>query len=259
MISKAKTVLLILLLSFPLKVFSLDLVTFNYPPFLQSDEKGFVDKFLIDFKNSTNFKFESHKYPIKRALNSYTSGKYFLHLGATDNFSKEVLSNSYIAPIFDLNIYLLFSKSNKEDLQKDLSSLKNIRIGVLRGSIQEEEFAKRHNFSITRFTDSENAFNLLKKGRVDFITFSPLFNTHEDVTGNNNIEDFIYHKDLCYKAKAAFFINKDNKDSESIFLELKSSLKKFLFSSKYKELLDATFGKNIPKGVLKYTKENEES
>ncbi|WP_372655731.1 hypothetical protein [Halobacteriovorax sp.] len=255
MISKVFIFLISASLYLTVEASTLDLVTFNYPPFLQSNELGFVDKLLIDFKSNTSIKFNTHKFPVKRALNYYKTKKYYLHLGAADNFSKEELSKSYILPIFDLNVYLLFSKTNKDKLQKDLTTLKNIRIGILRGAQQEEDFANKYNFSITTYTDSENAFNLLKKGRVDFITFSPLFYSHEDIVGESTLDDFIYHKDLCYKTEAAFFISKSHKNSKDIYEEFNKKLSLYLKSPQYKKLLVKTFTSSIPEGVLKYTKE----
>ena len=138
-----KNYILTLLLLFSMNSFSNELVTFNYPPFLQENDKGFVDKLLVDFQKHSNFKINVRKYPVKRALRSFTAAKYDLHLGATDNFSKEELDSFHISPIIDLNIYLLFSKGSKEKLDKDLNTLSNIRIGILRGSKQEEDFANK--------------------------------------------------------------------------------------------------------------------
>ncbi|GEM_PF-5999674 len=255
MISKKHLFFITTCLCLSLEIFALDLVTFNYPPFLQKDEQGFVDRLLVDFKKTSNIKFNVEKFPVKRALSYYQTGQYYFHLGASDNLSKKELSDSFIVPIFDLNVYLLFSESNKEKLQKDLSTLKNIKIGILRGSQQEEEFAKKHGFSITTYNDSENAFNLLKKGRVDFITFSPLFNNYQDISGESTIDDFIYHKDLCYKTEAAFFINKSHTNANELHKELSININKYLKSSEYSKLLKITFKDDIPKGVIKYTRE----
>lgn len=233
---------------------SYDLITFNYPPFMQEDDKGFIDHLLLDFQSHSGIKINTHKYPVKRALKSFVDAKYILHIGATDNFSKEELNSFYIAPIFDLNVYLLYSKPNKEKLSKDLEKLKKIRIGILRGSKQEVDFANKYKFKITTYVDSHNAFNLLKKGRVDFVTFSPLFNNYKDITGANSIDDFSYHHQLCFSSKAAFFINKKGEKSELFYKDFSSKLESYLKSESYKNLLTKFFGEDIPDGIKKYTK-----
>ena len=111
----------------------------------------------------------------------------------------------------------------------------------------------KYKFNITSYIDTHNAFNLLKKGRVDFVTFSPLFNNYKDITGTNSIDDFSYHHQLFFSSHAAFFINKKSKNSEQLYKLFNRKLASYLKSKNYEKLLKTTFGNNIPAGIKKYT------
>lgn len=251
---KTYLILLVLIYSFTISAAELEVSSFNYPPFLQSNSKGFVDKLITDFSKHTKTNLKVLKLPAKRSINSYVSGKSLIHLGADDNFPPKTIKESYIIPLFDLNVRLLYLKENSKRLKKNLTELKGIKIGILRGSQKEEEFAKKYNFETTPYIDSENAFNMLTRGRVDFIIFSPLFNSSQDLVDKSHFDKFIYHKEILHHARAAIFISKKHPNALNLFNKLNSNMGMYLKSENYKSLLLKIFDIDIPEAVLKYTK-----
>ncbi|WP_417336430.1 substrate-binding periplasmic protein [Halobacteriovorax marinus] len=243
----------VILLSISINANQIELSSFNYPPFLQPDNQGFVDKLIKQFSKHSSLDIKVVKLPAKRSINSYKNGTSFYHLGADDNFSKVTLNNSYKVTLFDLNVRLLFLKKNESHLHKDLEKLQNIKIGILRGSLKEEEFAKKHGFEITSYIDSENAFNLLLRGRIDFIIFSPLFNSVKDIVDKKNFDKFAYHRKLVHHAEAAIFINKTSPNAKEVYKTLNKKMTQFLKSKDYQKLLHETFQSDIPEEITKYT------
>lgn len=224
--------------------------TFNYPPFLREDKSGFIDVMLKEISEQGPYSFEVLKLPPSRSLVEYKSKENYIYLGTRDNLGEDFFKKSFFIPLLEIQMRVLYLKKNKSRLSQDFHEIEKATVGIHRGAEGEINFFQEFGFDMAKYESVQQAFLLLQKERVDLVTYAPM--------PGQNLSSFIkddlveYHPNIPFTIYVGFFIKRSDPDAKELSKKFGKTVKDYLSSTQYKELVKHFYGKKVPEGISKY-------
>lgn len=243
-----KLIILFLMSSMAMANSKFEMTTFNYPPLITKEKLGFVDILFERFKVQSGLTITLKKYPNRRASHLYTIHEKPIFLGGLGVFTKEILDESEIIPLFEYKIKLVQAKISHKSF-RDIKT-----VGIQHGSIGQIKALEKRGIKYIKAKTMQELLSLLLIDRVDAIACVRIACSHTIKRQGLDVNNFKFSKENLVEAQAAILINKTAKNYKELSDELRPQIQKFLRSQSYMELLRIYFGKEIPEDYLKYTK-----
>ncbi len=239
----------------------LNIVTFDYPPYMFKNKVGHLQGLEIDlfelFLSKKNYSFSYSFYPIKRAISKMSaknSSSDLIYIGTSKHFIKELnkgdfdkldFGESWFVP------YVLAENKHIIENRSNLSYLKNKKIAALRGS-SIVPFLKANNFEVVEATTFENFFKLLLMKRVDYAIVLETAGDYYLKAVSPFLQDGISKiEHHIYSIPLSVVINKKHSDYKSIIFDLNSGRIDAIKSGEISKILrENYYFKDIPSAFL---------
>lgn len=212
---------------------TVNVITFEYPPYILTSEKGAVDSIVSEVLKEAKYEHTRSVVPVKRTTYEFLNSKNPDDILVSASLYTASLENVSKIDLFNIGMVFLYNKKFNKDINPgNPESLKGKRLGTIQKSGTIEKFEKAG--AIIEESTVESNLKKLEAGRIDMLNMADI-GAYEAMKAN---KDFAVSKPYL-TLTTQIVIKKEN---AKLYEDCKNAFNKIKKSGMYKNILEKYYG-----------------